>query len=206
MTSRVVDFSHSLHISPSPSYSLPATPSSSHFTSKPNCTYETVEKKKTSYNFSYISIGLLVAGVIMSRFGLWLSDLSISQLQQENVPEEERGIVGAMQKSFNSALDMSMYIFVISLPKPEQFGIMAIMSVAAVGVAGILYAAFSYKTRGHLFHFERVKRLFVRSSSESHTAPSHRASSQDSLAANGEEEEDTMIRGILSTRNENFSP
>lgn len=202
-TSKVAEFSQSPRVSPSPTHSFSASPSQSKI--KSNCTQETTKKKKTLHNFSYISISLLITGIIISRFGLWLSDLSISQLQQENVPEEERGIVGAMQKSFNSLLDMSMYICVISLPKPEQFGILAIMSVAAVGIAGILYATFAYKTRGHLFHFERVRRLFsVRSSSGSHNAPSHRASSQDSL--DNDDEEDTMIQGVLSTRNENFRP
>ena len=88
---------HSFYISPSRSHVV--LPSSSQVAGKRNCTLETI-KKTISYNFSYISISLIVAGIILSRFGLWLSDLTISQLQQENVPEEERGIVGAMQKSF----------------------------------------------------------------------------------------------------------
>ena len=39
---------------------------------------------------SFWSVGLLMAGIITARFGLWVSDLTITQLIQENVQEEHR--------------------------------------------------------------------------------------------------------------------
>ena len=39
---------------------------------------------------SFWSVGLLIAGIITARFGLWVSDLTITQLLQENVKEEHR--------------------------------------------------------------------------------------------------------------------
>ena len=39
---------------------------------------------------SFWSVGLLMAGIISGRFGLWVSDLTITQLLQENVQEEHR--------------------------------------------------------------------------------------------------------------------
>ena len=39
---------------------------------------------------SFWSVGLLMAGIILGRFGLWVSDLTITQLLQENVQEEHR--------------------------------------------------------------------------------------------------------------------
>ena len=39
---------------------------------------------------SFWSVGLLLAGIIMARFGLWVSDLTINQQLQENVQEEHR--------------------------------------------------------------------------------------------------------------------
>lgn len=44
-----------------------------------------------------IASWLLIAGVITSRFALWLFDLSVSQIMQETVPERERGVVGGVQ-------------------------------------------------------------------------------------------------------------
>ena len=34
------------------------------------------------------SVGVLVTGIITGKFGLWISDLTITQLLQENVLEE----------------------------------------------------------------------------------------------------------------------
>lgn len=48
-------------------------------------------------NRAVIASWLLIAGVITSRFGLWLFDLSVSQIMQETVPEHERGVVGGVQ-------------------------------------------------------------------------------------------------------------
>ncbi|EDO43654.1 predicted protein, partial [Nematostella vectensis] len=120
---------------PSPTILASATLSSLHPSNSSfpnNCTSYTKHTVVKSYNFSYVSVILLLSGIITSRFGLWLTDLTVTQLQQEIVAEEERGRVGAVQKSLCSMLDMAIYVLVISLPLPEQFGYMAIISVAAV--------------------------------------------------------------------------
>jgi iron-regulated transporter 1 len=46
-----------------------------------------------------VSAILLVVGVVISRIGLWVFDMSITQIQQETVPEDERGTVGLVQNS-----------------------------------------------------------------------------------------------------------
>ena len=40
---------------------------------------------------SLTSVTLLLIGIISGRFGLWIADLSVQQIFQENVAEEERG-------------------------------------------------------------------------------------------------------------------
>jgi hypothetical protein len=62
---------------------------------------------------------MLIAGVAASRLGLWMFDLSVTQLMQESVPEAERGVVGGVQKSLQSLMDMLTYVvgLVISNPK-----------------------------------------------------------------------------------------
>lgn len=163
-----------------------------------NCS-STTEVPTTSKSFSFVSIGLLLAGIVTSRLGLWLSDLTISQLFQETVPEQERGIVAGMQNSFNSVLSLLMYFLVIGLPKPETFGLLALMSVCAVGIGGLLYASFAYKIRGHLFHFDKLRIFCGGSPPVNETA----SVSRDDLDLEDDEEE-AMITGVLSTRNENF--
>ena len=38
-----------------------------------------------------------MAGVIAARFGLWITDLTITQILQEHVEEEHRGIMNGVQ-------------------------------------------------------------------------------------------------------------
>ena len=173
--------------------------SSSISQSNRNCSSNTTALPVSSYNISYISIGLLLAGIVTSRLGLWLSDLTISQLFQEAVPEQERGIVAGMQNSFNSILSLIMFFLVIALPKPETFGLLTLMSVFAVGTGGVLYASFAYKIRGHLFHFDNMRKFCGGSAPVSERVPSL----PDDLDL--EDEEEAMITGVLSTKNENFS-
>lgn len=183
----------------SPSKTTMLSLSSSISPSNRNCSSSTTALPTSSYNISYLSIGLLLAGIVTSRLGLWLSDLTISQLFQEAVPEQERGIVAGMQSSFNSILSLIMFFLVIALPKPETFGLLALMSVFAVGIGGVLYASFTYKIRGHLFHFDKLRKFCGGSAPVSERVPSF----SDDLDL--EDEEEAMIRGVLSTKNENFS-
>ena len=72
--------------------------------------------------FNYTSIVLVMVGIILSRTGIWLLDLSVTQLQQENIPEHERGIVGGVQYALNEFFDLSHFIITIFLPRPNEFG------------------------------------------------------------------------------------
>ena len=58
----------------------------------------------------------------MARFGLWVSDLTVTQILQEKVAEEHRGIIGGVQNSMNSAMDTIKFVLVIVLPKNKTFG------------------------------------------------------------------------------------
>tara|TARA_B110000971_G_scaffold211718_1_gene240331 strand:- start:526 stop:903 length:378 start_codon:yes stop_codon:yes gene_type:complete len=50
---------------------------------------------------SNTSLSMLVGGVACSRVGLWVFDLSVTQMFQEEVAEYERGVVGSMQSVLN---------------------------------------------------------------------------------------------------------
>ena len=170
-------------------------------TARPNCTvFKSTESPASDSSFSYTSIVLLLTGIVTSRLGLWLSDLAITQLQQETIPEQERGIVGGMQRAFQSAMDLIMFGLVIALPKPEDFGLLTLLSVAAVGLGAVLYASYAYRERGHLFHFDKLHHALCVGTPARRPL---RSASEDTLDL--DDEEDAMIQGVLTTRNENFS-
>ena len=96
---------------------------------------------------SYLSIGVLLAGIITGRFGLWLSDVTITQVLQEKVQEEHRGIIGGVQDGMNSSMDTIKYLLVIALPENETFGWLIISSIGFVSlgaVSFIYYAIFQH--------------------------------------------------------------
>lgn len=65
-----------------------------------NTSQETYHCNKLNPNMTSVSV--LLTGIILARFGLWISDLSITQIVQENVQENKRGIIGGVQSSLNS--------------------------------------------------------------------------------------------------------
>ena len=100
-----------------------------------------------------ISLVLLLIGVLGARFGLWMFDLSVSQLLQEKVKEEERGVVSGVMNVFIANNDMLHYLLAIAAPDPKYFGALTLISVMFVGCGLLLYASYVHKVRGHLFHF-----------------------------------------------------
>ncbi|XP_060553697.1 solute carrier family 40 member 1-like isoform X2 [Ruditapes philippinarum] len=108
----------------------------------------------------YISIGLLMTGIIGARCGLWMTDLTITQLFLETVAEQERGIVFGVQNSLNQLMDTLKFVMVIVAPEPEVFGLLVLISFAFVLIGCALYAKYSHSVRGHLFHaFDKLKAL-----------------------------------------------
>jgi iron-regulated transporter 1 len=91
----------------------------------------------------YTSILVLLTGMALSRFGLWLSDLVIHQIIQENVEEKQRGIIGGTQNSFNTIFDLVKYVLVIFLSDVTQYGYLVIVSVTAVSSSAILYILYA---------------------------------------------------------------
>lgn len=113
------------------------------------------EEKQPSEDFN-ISITLFLIGIVTSRVGLWMVDLVVTQLLQENVLEKERGIVNGVQNSLNMLMDMLKFILVIFIPDIETFGYLIIISFIFICMAGCLFAYHSWRVRGHLFHFEKI--------------------------------------------------
>merc|ERR1712042_269583 len=105
---------------------------------------------------SYASVLVLLTGIILARFGLWVVDLTINQLLQEKVAEDVRGVVNGVQDSLNNTLDLLKCILVIILPAQETFPLLIFASFISVNFGWLMYALYSRSERGHLFHFCRL--------------------------------------------------
>ncbi|XP_021374271.1 solute carrier family 40 member 1-like [Mizuhopecten yessoensis] len=99
---------------------------------------------------SKASIIMLLMGIVGARFGVWLTDLAITQLFLEAVAETERGIVNGFQSSLNKLMDMFKFIMIIFIPDPSMFGYPAIVSFCFIFSAWLIYTRFSKKRTGHL--------------------------------------------------------
>ena len=83
-----------------------------------------------------------------------MADLTVTQILQEQVEENQRGLINGVQSSLNMFMDMIKFILVIIAPRPETYGILVILSFLFICVGGCFYASYSRKIRGHLFHFQ----------------------------------------------------
>ncbi|OGM44240.1 putative iron-regulated transporter [Aspergillus bombycis] len=99
-----------------------------------------------------ISASGLVGGTILSRVGLRGFDLCVQILVQECVEAENRGSFSSVEAAWQNAFEIGSYISTIIFSRPDQFAWPALISVVAVGLAGILYAVFVRMQRGHLIH------------------------------------------------------
>merc|ERR1719356_1367052 len=104
----------------------------------------------------YTSVIVLLTGITAARFGLWIVDLSVTQILQERVEESRRGVVNGVQDSLNNSLDLLKCVLVIMLPDMETFALLIFLSFVSINIGWLLYALYSRSQRGHLFHFSRL--------------------------------------------------
>ncbi|KAK0874942.1 hypothetical protein LTR87_011199 [Friedmanniomyces endolithicus] len=113
-----------------------------------------------------------VAAVIASRVGLWGFDLCVQIIVQEEVQEStptftsrihhanrtrqvepaHRGTFSSQEFALQNTFELLSFASTIVFSRPAQFKYPATISAVAVGLAGILYAAFVRQRRGHLLH------------------------------------------------------
>uniref|UniRef100_A0A1J3E0Q8 Solute carrier family 40 member n=1 Tax=Noccaea caerulescens TaxID=107243 RepID=A0A1J3E0Q8_NOCCA len=110
-------------------------------------------------NKGNIASYMLMAGVATSRLGLWMFDLAVIQQMQDLVPESDRCVVGGVQNSLQSGLDLMGYLMGIIVSNPKDFWILTIISFSTVTLAGVLYTVHLYHLRHHIFHFEKIPLL-----------------------------------------------
>ncbi|KAL8645334.1 MAG: hypothetical protein Q9226_007352 [Calogaya cf. arnoldii] len=97
----------------------------------------------------------LIAGVIMSRIGLWGFDLSVQYLVQEEVSSNSRSQFSATEAALQNLFEMLSFATTSIFSKPDQFQYPALISVGATAVANLCFTQYVKQNRGHLFHPSR---------------------------------------------------
>ena len=72
----------------------------------------------------------------------------VCQLQQENVPETERGTVNGVQNSLNNLMDMLKFLLVIFLPRIETFGYLILLSFLFVFAGVVTFYVHAFRASG----------------------------------------------------------
>merc|ERR1712029_547625 len=87
----------------------------------------------------YCSVSVFLLGIILARFGLWIVDLTITQILQERVEEERRGVINGVQDSLNNSMDLLKCVLVILMPDAKHFGCLIILSYISISSGWLLY-------------------------------------------------------------------
>jgi iron-regulated transporter 1 len=79
-----------------------------------------------------VSISMLIGGVCGSRVGLWVFDISVTQMMQEFIPAGIRGVVGGTQQSLNAFFQLLSFGLGLFFPDPKEFHIYVSAGYGAV--------------------------------------------------------------------------
>ncbi|GLC41594.1 hypothetical protein PLESTB_000698500 [Pleodorina starrii] len=87
---------------------------------------------------STTQVRILVAGLVSSRTGLWLYDLAVTQLIQEEVGQDQLGSVYGVQSSLQAVCEMLSFVAGLVSPDPARFHWLMLGSLGAVASAAAL--------------------------------------------------------------------
>ncbi|KAL4994356.1 Ferroporti-1 [Aspergillus recurvatus] len=96
--------------------------------------------------------GCLIAGVALSRLGLWGFDLSVQFLVQESIDSGSRARFSATEMALQSVFEMISFATTIVFADPDQFKYPVYISYGAIAIAAVCFAAYVRRERGHLLH------------------------------------------------------
>lgn len=99
-------------------------------------------KLGVDFGLAFFSIHVLVIGLVVSRFGLWLFDLSISQTIQTTVDPDILGSISGAQKFHENLFSVILYAMCASLSDPEYFVWLMMASLAVVGSSLGLFSVY----------------------------------------------------------------
>lgn len=102
---------------------------------------------------------LLFGGIALSRIGLWsfdLCQLKVLQLALDDHPRRNR--LTALQIALQNLFHLAKYVVTLAAATPAQFKWTALVSYVAIVAGGVAYAAYLRGVRGHLLHFEWLRK------------------------------------------------
>jgi len=102
-------------------------------------------ENEACHTSSFLSVVVMLGGIVLARFGLWTFDMSVSAIMQLHVEESVRGIMGGVQSALQNIFDIIKFLLAISLPYEETFGWLVIASFTCIVSAGISFALYVCK-------------------------------------------------------------
>ncbi|KAI1339599.1 hypothetical protein F5Y15DRAFT_78269 [Xylariaceae sp. FL0016] len=99
---------------------------------------------------------ILFSFLAMSRLGVWVFDLSTQQLTQTLVPAHQRSSFAGVENSIVNMFEVLGAGVAIAFPETEQYGWLALASLAAVAISWLMYAGWVRSQRGHLVHWDKL--------------------------------------------------
>jgi iron-regulated transporter 1 len=90
---------------------------------------------------------MLVSSVSLSRIGLWVFDIAVTQLQQQEIPEHIRGLVGGVQHAMNALFTILSFALGFFFPDPHQFHYFVLCGFTSVFFAAMLFTVGMYIPR-----------------------------------------------------------
>jgi len=106
-----------------------------------------------------LATGLFVAGVIVSRIGIWSFDLCAQIIIQDEIAAESRGSFSSMEASVRNVFELGQFAATIAFSRPDQFRDPALMTLVAVWLSASFYAKFVRDRRGHLLHMPKCLKV-----------------------------------------------
>ena len=87
-------------------------------------------------------VRLLITFVAGSRTGLWLFDLAITQIMQDNVAPQELGTVNGVQVAICASFETISFLAGLAFPDPIEFPLLMLGSLCIVASSCVLYAIY----------------------------------------------------------------
>lgn len=97
----------------------------------------------------HLSMAFMIIGVCTSRIGLYVFEISVTQLMQMNIPEGIRGTIGGIQESCNAFFQLSSFALCLVFSNPHDFIIPVAAGYIAVASAALLYSIGIYRQSHH---------------------------------------------------------
>lgn len=80
-----------------------------------------------------------IAFICISRLGLWVIDITVTQLQQQEIPEEYRCLMGGVQEAINACFHVIAFVLGLLFPDPNDFIFISLSGCLFVSLAFVVF-------------------------------------------------------------------